>query len=164
MKKWTGIEITEAHQGLEHAAALNLGRMLFEFSRLDFSLGLMLAWTGEGKQLQKRTKELEEFTFHKKLDLLDQLARIRYKHDPKVQMLYTQWLADAHFTRQLRNQLVHGRWGIEPTEDRVVNVTGLPTSPHQLATPYTIAELAHAVNQMALLQRRLAELRSAWPV
>ena len=35
MKEWTGIEIEQAHQGLEQASATTLGRMIFEFSRLD---------------------------------------------------------------------------------------------------------------------------------
>jgi len=56
MKEWTGIEIERVRQGLEQESATTLGRMIFEFSRLDMNLGLMLAWAHEGSQLKKLTK------------------------------------------------------------------------------------------------------------
>ncbi len=44
-------QMMEISEELEWNAALNLGKMLFAFSRLDLSINLFLLWTDEGKQL-----------------------------------------------------------------------------------------------------------------
>lgn len=164
MKEWTGVEIETARRGLEQASAGILGRMLFEFSRLDVALGLFLVWSGEGHQLEKLTKIVGEYSFHKKLDFLKELADGKYSCNTEVQSNYCQWLADAHTTRLIRNDLVHGRWGTDPIKQQVVNVVGLPTSPDQREIRYTISELSRALNQMKKLQIRLQVLRDQWPI
>ena len=65
MKEWTGTEIERARQSLEQASATTLGRMIFEYSRLDMNLGLMLAWAHEGSELERLTKLVSGYTFHK---------------------------------------------------------------------------------------------------
>ena len=164
MKEWTGIEIQHARQRLEQAAALVLGRMLFEFSRLDVALGLTLVWSGGGRRLDKLTKEVEELSFHKKLSFLEELVGAMYDGDHEARTFYDQWLADAHSIRLMRNELLHGRWGVEPIKDQVVNVVGLATSSNQRAKGYAISELERVLDQMERLQQRLSVLREDWPV
>jgi hypothetical protein len=164
IKDWTGIEIEAARRGLEQASAVILGRMLFEFSRLDLALGLFLVWSGEGRQLEKLTKVVGEYSFHKKLDFLKELADRKYSRNTQVQSNYGQWLADARATRLVRNELVHGRWGTDPIKGQVINVVGLPTSSDQREKRYTISELRDALNQIKKLQIRLQLLRDQWPV
>ena len=55
MRSWTGIEIEAEREQLEREAASILGYMLFEYSRLDMELGMMMVWTGEGQRLEKLT-------------------------------------------------------------------------------------------------------------
>jgi len=55
MRSWTGIEIEAERERLEREAASILGYMLFEYSRLDMELGMMMVWTGEGQRLEKLT-------------------------------------------------------------------------------------------------------------
>jgi len=164
MKEWTGIEIQRAQQGLEQAAAVVLGRMLFEFARLDMALGLALVWSDGGKYLDKRTKEVESLSFHKRLDLLQKLVAALYSVEHGAHILYDEWLKDAHSVRLMRNALVHGRWGIDPMKDQVFNVIGLPTSPNQQARGYSVSELKSVLGQMEQLQHRLSVLRTEWPV
>ena len=64
MKTWTGIEIERAQPGLESAAAMTLGRMIFEFSRLDMVLGLFLVSSNGGSRLESLTKTVANCSFH----------------------------------------------------------------------------------------------------
>ena len=164
MKDWTGIEIEQAHKDLEQASALVLGQMLFEFSRLDIALGLCLAWSGQGQQLEHLSSEVENFTFHKKLDRLNKLVDAKFSTKQGVQAQYAQWLKDADTTRQIRNELVHGRWGIEPIKGQMINVIGLPTSPNQRSKDYTIEQLKRQLEEIVTLTQRLNKLREKWPV
>ena len=164
MKKGTGIEIEHARQSLEHASTTILGRMIFAFSRLDVALALHLVWSKGGSQLDEHTKKVEDLSFQKKLGFLKNLVTDKYKDEEDAHSLYGQWLKDARAVRTMRNELVHGRWGIDPMKSKVVNVLGLPTSSEQRSKRYTISALENALDQIERLQVRLAELRKKWPV
>lgn len=163
MKEWTGIEIERARQGLEQASATTLGRMIFEFSRLDMALGLMLVWAYDGSQLEKLTKTVSGYTFHKKLDLLAELAREKYQANQEAMEAHTKWSAEAHKVRTNRNNLIHGRWGVDFMKNQVVNIVGLPTG-EQIEQRYTIPELKAVLERMQQLQEELSNLRERWPV
>jgi hypothetical protein len=164
MKEWTGTQIELAATDLEQAASAILGRMLFEFSRLDVTLGLFLVWAGEGRQLEEITNKVGELTFHKKLDFLKELVDDKYAGNLEARSHYTKWLTDAHSTRDRRNELVHGRWGTDPMQAQVINVVGLPTSSDQREIRYSIPALKSVLNDMQDLQKRLQVLRKQWPV
>lgn len=163
MKEWTIIEIERARQGLEQASATTLGRMIFEFSRLDMNLGLMLAWAHEGSQLEKLTKMVASCTFHKKLDFLAELAQSKYQANQEAIDAHASWLAEAHEVRANRNDLIHGRWGVDHMNNQVVNTVGLPTG-EQVERRYTIPELKAALVRMQQLRNQLSTLREQWPV
>lgn len=164
MKEWTGIEVERARQALEQAAAMVMGRMLFEFSRLDMALGLCLVWSNEGAQLEKLTKLIDNYSFNDKVDALKEHAKAKYPDGHEARPEYASWVQDAHEVRMQRNELVHGRWGIDHMNNQVVNVLGLPTSPDQSSRGYSIDELKAALERMVRSQVRLAELRKRWPV
>lgn len=164
MRAWTGAEIREESDRLEREAATILGYMLFEYSRLDMELGLFLVWSEEGQTLDKLTKKLSDFNFHKRLELLQKLVQAKYADTPKIVESYASWLDDAHETRSIRNQLFHGRWGVDPRQQQVMNVLGLPTSPEQREISYSIADLQKQLESMRGLRTRLQVLRKSWPV
>jgi hypothetical protein len=166
MKAWTGIEILEALERLEHDSALNIGRILFEFSRLDLDLGLCIVWANEGRQLDVLTKKISgpDFSFHRKLDLLEKLATKTFLNKEKVLSRYQEWIVQANLVRQTRNNLVHGRWGIDVQKNCVVNVIGFPTSPERYTESYTIKELESQLDQILKLRHSLGELRKSNPV
>lgn len=163
MKDWTGIEIERASQGLEQASATILGKMIFEYSRLDMALGLMLVWADQGSQLESLTQRVSRFAFHRKLELLANLTAKKYQSNAGALAAHTKWLAEAHAVREERNALVHGRWGVDPIGNQVVNVLGLPTG-EQVERRYTIAQLKTLLLRMQQLQQSLAALRAQWPV
>jgi len=163
MKEWTGIEIEKARQGLEQASATTLGRMIFEFSRLDMNLGLMLAWAYEGSQMEKLTKKVSGYTFHKKLDFLEKLSQSKYLDNHEAMDAHAKWLAEVHQVRANRNDLIHGRWGVDHTNNQVVNIVGLPTG-EQITKSYKISDLKAALTRLQQLQKELSSLRDRYPV
>jgi hypothetical protein len=159
MGEITGAQMSAARDELELAAATRLGQMLFEFARLDTSLGLCLVWSGEGRQLDMLTKQVQDYSFNKKLMLLKDLVDGAFETGSKEHSAYSEWLDDAHAMRITRNELVHGRWGIDPCRNQVFNVIGLPTSPDQRAVYYSVEGLQEQLEQLKNLQTRLHQLR-----
>lgn len=164
MKEWTGVEIERARQGLEQAAATTLGRLIFEFSRLDMNLGLMLVHAYSKPQLGKPTKEISECTFHEKLKFLDELVQKKYQGKQEAMGAHAKWLEQAHEMRMKRNDLIHGRWGVDPMKSQVINVVGLPTGEQQSEQRYTIQELKDVLLRMQQVQKQLIDLEEQWPV
>lgn len=163
MKESTGSDIERAHQGLEQASATTLGRMIFEFSQLDTNLGLMLAWSNDGSQLGKLTNRVSGYTFHKKLDFLAELSQSKYQGNQKAMDAHAKWLAEANEVRANRNDIVHGRWGVDHMNNEVVNIVGLPSG-EQVERRYSISELKAALDRMKTLQNQLSSLRERYPL
>jgi signal transduction protein with GAF and PtsI domain len=163
-RAWTGSEVQPERERLEGAAATTLGFMLFEYSRLDMELGLFLSWVDQGRHLEKMAKKVEALNFNKRLEYLQKAAAERFRESPAIMEAYAGWISDAHEIRELRNRLFHGRWGIEPIRQVVVNVVGLPTSPDQEATKYSLSDLESGLRAISQLRARLRDLRSSFPL
>lgn len=153
----------EKSTSLESEAATALGYIIFEYSRLDMELGLFLVWSGEGQRLEQLTNTHNDSNFYNKLEFLKIQVESKYKGTPAFDF-YAQWLNDAHAIRILRNDLFHGRWGFLPAQQCVANVVGLPTSPKQTETLYTIAQLQESFNKISELRSQLSKIRAQWPV
>lgn len=164
MRNWTGIEIREERLRLERETATILGYMLFEYSRLDTALGLYLAWSNDGQTLEELTKKLNDYNFYERLKFLQKAVDDKFSESAEIVESYANWVADAHRIRSIRNQLFHGRWGFNPMLQQAVNVVGLPTSPEQLETPYSIEDLQRELGTLRDLSKRLERLRNSWPV
>jgi len=148
---------------LESEAAKALGYMIFEFTRLDMELGLLLVWSDEGRKPDELTEKFNESNFNCKLSFLKALINSKYKEAPAFN-LYQNWLRKAHEIRILRNGFSHGRWGFIPQHQCVANVVGLPTSPNQTETRYTVIQLQELVKKISTLRSQLSKLRAEWPV
>lgn len=96
--------------------------------------------------------------------MLREFVERKYAEDSEARRRYSEWLADANATRRLRNELVHGRWGIATSIQKVANVVGVPTSPNQREVMYSIPELQALVTDMQRLEPTLRELRERWPL
>jgi hypothetical protein len=158
MRDWTGIEIREERERLEREAATLLGYMLFEYSRLDMALGLLLAWADGGKNLEAASEKLGRDNFHSKLGALQKVVRAEFSGTPETKASYEALINDAHRVRELRNTLFHGRWGFDAMEQVAVCVTGLPASPSQREARYTISDLEGMLESMRSLRGRLHDL------
>lgn len=164
MEDLTARELWARRDQLENDAALQLGYMIFEFSRLDMNLGLCLVWVDGGKRLQSLTKTVADMNLKNKLDELASHVKAKLPAGSKRRKAYDVWIERTHIIRQQRNGLVHGRWGVEAHINKVVNVIGLPTSDAQQAFHYGIDELVAINDELRSLQRELNRLREHWPL
>ena len=164
MTELTAAQAELAAENLELAAQVALGRMLFEYSRLDLALSLLIVWSDEGKNIAGMTEKIERYTFIEKLSFLTELLNKLPVERLSTKTAYANWLRDAHRNRMIRNQLVHGRWGIDPYSAQVLNVVGLPTSTKQREIRYSIKRLTDSVEDIRKLQERLQDLRTHSPV
>ena len=94
-----------------------LGRLVLAHARLDFNIGLQLRWMGPYCEV-----DVSEFLdplktqFAQRLNKLRQLATDIYEPaGAKFAEPFRNWFALADECRALRNDYVHGRWGVPGT-------------------------------------------------
>ena len=164
MRELTSADIFALHDQLEEKAATLLGRILFAFSRLEMELGLCVVWVDRGTRLEQLTDEHEEAGFNARLSSLRKSVDERLSKGSERHSAYSDWIDNADDVRQVRNELVHGRWGVEATEERIVNVLGLPTSQKQRSVSYSLEQLQQVYEKLGLLLTGLGTLRQKWPL
>ncbi|TSA09906.1 MAG: hypothetical protein D4R79_12630 [Comamonadaceae bacterium] len=164
MNEITAGELFAKNDALENEAASLLGHMIFEFSRLDMNLGLCLVWVDSGARVESLTKTVETQNLKIKLDELTKHVIAKLRLGSKQRSAYENWIERVNSVRQQRNNLVHGRWGVEAHKNKVINVIGLPTSSAQQVIEYTLDELAEVNEELRDLQRELGRLREHWPL
>lgn len=164
MNEITAGELLAKNDALENEAASLLGHMIFEFSRLDMNLGLCLVWVDGGARIESLTKTVENLNLKYKLDELTKHVIAKLPLGSKRRRAYEIWIERVNAVRQQRNNLVHGRWGVEAHKNKVINVIGLPTSSAQQVIEYTLDELAKVNQELRDLQRELGRLREHWPL
>lgn len=164
MHEMTGGELLARSAALETEAATFLGRILFELSRLELNLGLCLSWVNAGARLEELSKEVEGYNFNAKLEELAKHVESKLPKDSKRHQAYEAWLDRAHKIRRLRNEFVHGRWGVDAPANQVVNVIGLPNSGSQKETRYSISDFAAVNEELRQLQTELSRMREHWPL
>ena len=73
------------------------------------------------------------------------------------------WLKSADQLRCKRNDLMHGRWGINELRGLVSNVVGLPGLANQAEVTYSLEELNDEIDAAATVADRFSELSGKWP-
>lgn len=159
----TGGQLWARREAMQAEAASLLGQMLFAFSYIDVNLGLCLAWVEDGRRLEALSKSLEGQSIHTKLETLSRQVAEKFPVGSKRRAAYERWIERVHAARMTRNQMVHGRWGIEARHHKVVNVVGLPSGT-QLSIEYSLGELKAFNEELRALERELARLREHWPL
>lgn len=155
--------VVETHAGLEEGAATVLGRILFEFSRLEMQLGLCLVWVDGGTRVEQLTRRYENANFMDRLNgLREWVETLPSESAPRIS--YESWLLRTDRARKLRNELVHGRWGIDLSRERVVNVVGLPTSDNRRTVNYSLEDLWGVLVNLQSLRSDLQRLRHESPL
>jgi hypothetical protein len=159
----TAGQLWARREAMQAEAASLLGQMLFAFSYIDVCLGLCLAWVDSGAKLEILSKSVAELNVHAKLEMLLKHVKEKLPARSKGRMAYELWIERVHAARVQRNQMVHGRWGIEAHRHKVVNVIGLPSGTQQ-SIEYTLEELSAFNEELHALGRELARLRKHWPL
>ncbi|KAA5842459.1 hypothetical protein F2A38_12400 [Pseudomonas chlororaphis] len=159
----TAGQLMARQEAMQAEAASLLGQMLFAFSSIDVNLGLCLACLDNGTKLETLSKSIEGRKIHTKLKTLSTRVAERLPADSKHRAAYERWIERVHAARLRRNQMVHGRWGVEALRHKVVNVIGLPSGT-QKCVEYSLAELAAFNKELYALERELARLRAHCPL
>jgi hypothetical protein len=136
---------------LEEAGAGLLGKLMFAFGRLEFNLGLFIRHIADGKYLAGSS-------FHARLESLAQAVEGGPHFEGFSKEPYVEWIRRAHTLRQIRNDMVHGRWVPEPSTMSVLNVVATTDLSNQRTNPYTLPQLAELVREVELLQTDLGKL------
>lgn len=157
----TGAQLWARHDAMQAEAATLLGQMLFAFSSIDVNLGLTLAWRDNGERLEALSNSIAGQSIKVKLDTLSKCVAEKFPAGSKRRLAYDLWIERVHAAREQRNQMVHGRWGVEAYRNKVINVVGLPSGQQQ-SVEYSLAELTAFNEELGALGRELARLREHW--
>lgn len=160
--EWTGTQLREARNELRTTAEMLVGRLLFEYSRLETALDLCLAWVDEGSAFDERSKKIECLSFFQKLEFLEADVRGRGANDGAPS--YLAWIQRSHALREQRNTLVHGRVGFNVTRSIVIVVASRATSATVVSIEYSLAELEQVCGEAGILTQELSTLRSSFPL
>lgn len=160
---WTGTQLAAAREALRNQGELLLGRFLFEFANLETGVDLCLVWVDQGRQLEERTRKLEDGSnFHRKLVMLE--TDLRNARSEETRQAYTAWLLRAHDIRLLRNALVHGRLGLDIRDGSLTIVTSRATSTITRSRSLSLGEVEERIAEIRRLVHELNALRSAFPL
>lgn len=136
-----------------------VGRFIFTYSRLDVNLALFVA---DHQGYEQRERVLEQLrkdgSFKTKLDLVLSTVLREFPEDAECMELWEDWLKEADALRLKRNDMIHGRWGVNERLGEVVNVIGLPSNEPQSETKYTLVQLEAEVQQADRTANMLNEL------
>jgi uncharacterized protein with HEPN domain len=117
---------------------------------------------GGGEQLTALSLQVEKMALNAKLEMLGKTVEQSLPSGSKGSHAYIAWLDQAHKLRKVRNELVHGRWDVDPERCEALNIIGIPTSPEQREVRYTLADLQAHVAEIERLSVALNELRRRW--
>ena len=148
---------------LEAAASQHLGQLLFIFGTLEMNMGLALANSHSAELAASVVLKIECHSFGKRLTMLRQRVEAKYCDDAEVPAVWNAWYLAADSLRTLRNRFAHGRWGFAPSQQQIAHVTGLPGSPNQIETRYTLSQLALAVENAQQVSVDFSRLRHQSP-
>jgi hypothetical protein len=143
-----------------HAA---IGRMVVIYSRLDVNLALFVAGYQGPERRARVLTELDSTSFRAKLDLVMPAVEHAHPGCEECRAEWSVWLERANRLRCLRNDLIHGRWGLSEVNGFVANVMGLPGLPTQREVRYTLDELEDEVNDADRVSEELWRLSHKWP-
>ena len=143
----TDIEFISMRNPLETAAALNIGLLLFAFSRLELGLDRYLDLVSPAAQspLERQARLPRLMTF------VDQLP------DATLRANFRQWIVRLHTLEELRGALSTGRWIPDLRRDCLM----LDASPATVKLQYRVSELAASLATVKELQASFQELCAA---
>lgn len=153
----------EAEQ-VERAMAEQLGWLLFAYSRIDVSLGLQLVWSDMARELPGLTHHYNNRGVGARMDFLRRRVAVVYAPDSDGGKAYAEFFTELDALRQIRNDLVHGRWSPPLDEGQMACVVGMPTSEDQRQTFYTPADLDEVVRRLEQVRAWHDRIRSQWPL
>lgn len=153
---------------LEDALYKELGRAVVLFSQLDLNVSLCLLNLKSEADLSVAKARIDSLSMKEKLEELQCgiIAKFKVLH-PKLVSDFDEWFSEARKIRQLRNDFVHGRWGISPVRKEICFVPGgLPTGTANSVSErrYQLSEFEEEIGRLAALLIKFGKLREIYRI
>lgn len=148
---------------LEDGATKLIGKIIFEFSRFEFHLGLALRNALMSGDADLANPVVDRLTFKAKLDAFREVVQKKYASQPACVDDFKCWHQSMDKIRLKRNSFVHGRWGLLAHAGKVANVSpGMPGSDLPKETFYTLSDLQHELGEVIRVRREFGRLLNKW--
>jgi hypothetical protein len=135
--------------------ATAIGEFLFAYSRFVTDLHLCVAWQGRGAEA-RTTKDLGVAAL---LGAIEDHGRASIAADSTPKEEFERWLGAAHRLRNIRNVLVHSRFGIE-AYGRFMELVSTPVRVEPIdSRNFTAGDLRQLCEELPQLSARLAHFR-----
>lgn len=107
-------EMFDRRETTEKEIASLLGQFVFAYSRFVTELHLCVAWLNDGKSRANYGAIAEDLAAANLLKMIDKQVQTKLGKASVGFNKYKIWLRRAHQLRNIRNTIMHSRWGIEP--------------------------------------------------
>ena len=152
-----------SYHELESAAAETLGRIIFALTRFEFNLALALRYATANPGDKKFELWDDSLNFKSKLDKLLKFVESRFSYKTECISDFTAWHKNMDLVRRKRNAFVHGRWGISPARQKIVNVSdNFPGVGEEGVTNFTLGALERELDDIEHLEADFQRLRDRW--
>lgn len=157
-------EMLERRRAGEKEIGDLLGQLVFGYSRFVDALHLCVAWRNGGKDLSNHGALAENLGTFELLRIIEKQACETFGIESPCFKKYKLWVARAHRLREIRNVLMHSRWGIDAYGRHATAVsTPLFVEPPKTHV-VTTAQLRKLCDTSSKLISELSALRNEHPL
>lgn len=157
-------EMFARRDATEKEVASLLGQLVFAYSRFVTGLHLCVAWHNDGKGLDNYGAIAEDLAAANLLKMIEKQAQTKLGKTSVGFKKYKVWLRRAHQLRDIRNKIMHSRWGIEPYGRHAIAVSTpvfvVPVKEHV----FTTERLRDVCGTPEKLIIELNQLRKEYPL
>jgi hypothetical protein len=164
IRTMTGKEMFARRDATEKEVATLIGQLVFSYSRLVSALHYCVAWHNDGADLDAYGKNAEGYSSAELINKISSQAQTRFGSASPAFKKYAAWAKRAHAARELRNVVMHSRWGIEPYGRHAIAISTPPFVKLQQERIVTSSKLQAACETCAALATELGELRGKFPL
>lgn len=137
---------------MESAAAETLGRIIFSLTRFEFNLALAIRLTEVHPSDEKFELWKDKLSFKDRLAKLQKTVAERFSPESDVAIRFQSWYRNMELVRKKRNAIVHGRWAIEHTFQRIINVSDdYPGADDKGVSRFSLGELQRELDDIERL-------------
>jgi hypothetical protein len=164
LEAMTAREMLAKREATEAEVSTLIGRLVFAYSGFVTALHLCAAWHDNGRDLDGYAAKAEDLGAAKLIDMIERQARGRYGGASAAFKEYEHWCGRAHAIRELRNIVMHSRWGIEAYGRHAIAISTPIFVEPMKEHAFTVGQLRDASVTCGSLVVDLGKLRSKSPL
>lgn len=164
VREMTGAEMFAKRDATMAEVATLIGQLVFSYSRLVSALHYCVAWHNSGASLDTYGESAAGFSSADLINKITSQAQARFGGNSPAFKQYAAWAKRAHEARELRNTVMHSRWGVEPYGRHAIAVSTPPFASPQQERIITSSTLQVACETCDALASELGALRGKFPL